>query len=276
MRTLNLEQLETRETPSAPAGDLLPGYSQETQDFLRAHGFVGTVNALAADLTGDGHPETVVWGDAGNGPALLVFDGGPVELLDPDDATPDQLPAILYDGFVPVFDPQTWRGGLEVNAVGQNFVAGLPYRPAKLVVTAPDDSGGGPVASIFRFEGGGWSVENRFILGDPNFCGGVRLASLDVDGDGTQELLVTAAGLGAGPRLEVFDLSGPTARSIHNVFIAHRDDRSGEHRVVDIAIPAGGRRVLVIDRGTDPAPAVYYDTGEPYQDPFAGEFDSVG
>jgi len=262
---LRFELLESRDCPAA-----LPFHGAELNADIAAAGFVGEVRYTYADLRPDGHYELVVWGLEGNGPRLRVYDGEPGAAVG---AGPNRggLPPLLHDDFLPGFDPATWTHGLNVTVLATTFDAGDPtYRGSRVVVTPAGDLGGA-VATFLAWdvENGGFDTLTRLVLTDPNFRGPVNTSGHDSDGDGDQELFVTA-GLGGGPRLEVFDHNG---FSIHSVFVGPVEDRSGLYRVVDVGREAvTGRRVLILDRGTEPIPAVYYDDGSPYADPFAGEF----
>ncbi len=64
------------------------------------------------------------------------------------------------------------------------------------------DVGGGPFVRVFDFQTG---VERAaFYAYDQSFTGGVRVASADVTGDGIADV-ITAAGVGGGPHIRVFD-----------------------------------------------------------------------
>ena len=56
---------------------------------------------------------------------------------------------------------------------------------------------------------------NEFLAYDAGFLGGVRLAAVDVDGDGKADIL-TGAGPGGGPHVQGLD--GLTARNLDSFF----------------------------------------------------------
>ena len=61
--------------------------------------------------------------------------------------------------------------------------------------------GGGPQVRIFNADS---SLQTQFFAYNPDFRGGVNVASGDVDGDGKEEI-ITGAGPGGGPHVRIFD-----------------------------------------------------------------------
>lgn len=94
------------------------------------------------------------------------------------------------------YDPQTATGvyaaACDVDGDGRDEV-----------ITAPG-SGGGPHVRVFREDG---SVVAEYMVYNPAFLGGVRVACADFDGDGRGDI-VTAPGPGGGPHVKVFRLDG--------------------------------------------------------------------
>src|SRR5262249_38137059 len=66
-------------------------------------------------------------------------------------------------------------------------------------------AGGGPHVEVF--DGRTGTEKAGFLAYAPDFRGGVRVAALDLDGDGRAEV-VTAPGAGGGRLVKVFDGSG--------------------------------------------------------------------
>ncbi|MBX7103122.1 MAG: PKD domain-containing protein [Gemmataceae bacterium] len=66
------------------------------------------------------------------------------------------------------------------------------------------DAGGGPLVVAFDNKVNVTEPAFQFYAFDPNFRGGVRVASGDINGDGLADI-VTAAGPGGGPHVKVFD-----------------------------------------------------------------------
>lgn len=91
-----------------------------------------------------------------------------------------------------------------------------------------------------------------FLAYDPAFTGGVQVAAGDVDGDGLPDV-ITAAGAGGGPHVEVF--SGKDGSLIRSFFAFEPDFRGG----VSIAaadLNHDGRADLVVGAGAGGGPRV--------------------
>lgn len=132
-----------------------------------------------ADFNRDGTPDVVVGTGPGVATRVRVLDG----------TTRAELFAVapFEAGFV---------GGVFV-AAGDVSGDGFP----DLVITP--DQGGGPRVRVFSGNGFG-QLADFFGIEDPNFRGGARAGTGDINGDGVADLLV-AAGFGGGPRLAAFD-----------------------------------------------------------------------
>ncbi|MCA9450762.1 MAG: VCBS repeat-containing protein, partial [Candidatus Omnitrophica bacterium] len=140
--------------------------------------FSGGVRVASGDVDGDGISDIIAAAGPGGGPHVRVFSG---------------------------FD------GRELNsffAYGSDFTGGVFVAAADLngdgkaeVITGAD-AGGGPHVRVFDLANN-TELFNFFAYG-PMFSGGVRLATGDVTGDGTPDI-VTGAGPGGGPHVRVFD-----------------------------------------------------------------------
>jgi hypothetical protein len=154
--------------------------------------FTGGVRVAGCDVDGDGHDEIVTAPGPGGGPHVRVF------------TLPAGAPALTeilgFMAFTPAFTGgvQVACGDLDGDAAGR----------AELVTAA--DTGGGPHVRVWKAVGPpsglGLLEVAGFFAYDPAFTGGVRVAVVDVDGDGTGEL-VTAAGPGGGPHVRVWQVA---------------------------------------------------------------------
>ena len=141
--------------------------------------FRGGVTVATADLNDDTFPEIIV-GVASNGPPLIrVFDGASGKML---------------SSFLAF--PAAFQGGVTI-ATGDVDGDG----DLDLVVGA--GTGGGPAVRVF--DGlSGTQIGSQFFAFNSNFRGGVNVATGDVNGDGTDEIIV-GAGPGGGPVVRVFE-----------------------------------------------------------------------
>jgi hypothetical protein len=206
--------------------------------------FTGGVRVATGDLTGDHVDDIVVAAGPGGGPRVKVYDG---------------ITGAELGNFFP-FEP-TFTGGVNV-AVGDVDGDGF----ADLIVGA--GVGGAPRVTVFS--GAGFAQGNPlaaptvlqdFFAYDRRFRGGVTVAAGDFDGDFVDEI-VTGAGPGGGPHVQVFD--GRTL-NIRMSFFAYDPSFTGGVNVAagdldgdgkaDIATgtqTSGGPQVEVF-RGTDGA-----------------------
>jgi hypothetical protein len=85
-----------------------------------------------------------------------------------------------------------------------------PAAAGPIIVTGPG-AGGGPEVRVFDAATG--ALIMSFFAFDPGFLGGVRVGSVDANGDGIPDVVV-AAGPGGGPHLRVFDGAALVAGSL--------------------------------------------------------------
>ena len=149
---------------------------EEVRSFTPFPGFQGTVSVAVADLNANGIPDSIVGAGPGGGPHVMVFDSSDNRVLasffafDPaytggvtlasDDVNGDGRPDIIVaaGNHIKVID------GFFINQVDANGVI----------------SNSALIASFYAF--------------DPNYTGSINLASLDLNGDNRNDIVV-----GAGP-----------------------------------------------------------------------------
>jgi len=119
---------------------------------------------------------------------------------------------VLYS--VTAYDP-AFRGGVRV-AMGDINGDGVED-----LVTAAG-TGGGPHIRVF--DGVTHAVINEFMAYDSAFTGGVYVATGDVDGNGSVDI-ITGAGRGGGPHIKVFD--GMTGAVTSSFFAYNSNFRGG-------------------------------------------------
>lgn len=212
--------------------------------------FDGSVQALLADLDGDGRLDEIYGIGEGGGSMVLAYfrnaDGTVVE-------------AANFSAF-----EETFRGGIAIAA------GDLDGDGQAEVILSAGNGGGGRVQIYSISRTGREKHADFFGIEDDSFRGGATTAIADLDGDGIPDLIV-AAGEGGGPRVAVFDgetlLSkdvGLAPPKMMNDFFAFGGDDSGRMRngvtvsAADLngdgrqdlifgAGPGGARRILGID-----------------------------
>jgi hypothetical protein len=187
----------------------------------------------AADVNGDGHADIITGPGAGGGPLVRVWDGQTNALLLAFNAYDPAFRAGVHvaggdtDGtglanivtgpgegggpLVKVFDGRTGALKLAFNAfdIGVSFPNGAFVAVADVngdgkadVITGPG-LGGGPLVSAFDV-----STNQANLLVSlnafPNSPSGLRVAALDINGDGKADLVVVR-GQGQPPEVKVFD-----------------------------------------------------------------------
>ncbi len=140
---------------------------------------VGTTNGgriTSGDVDGDGAAEIIVGAGPGLEPRIRVFEYNG-ELVEQFNAYEES-----YDKGVLVATADLDGNGIDEIVTGTEL-------------------GGGPHVRTFSMEG---KVLGQFFAYDDLFRGGVRLTSLDTNGDGIDEI-VTGAGPHGGPHVRIFD-----------------------------------------------------------------------
>ncbi|QGJ70276.1 Hypothetical protein PBC10988_19710 [Planctomycetales bacterium 10988] len=144
--------------------------------------FIGGVRVAMGDINGDGIMDIVTAPGAGHSPEIRVY---------------DTETGLLLSGGIGSF--QAYASNVKVGlfiAVGDVNDDGFDD-----IITSVD-AGGGPHVKVFSGDGSG--LISEFYAYAPNVTVGVRVASGDIDGNGTAEV-ITAPGAGGGPHIRVFD-----------------------------------------------------------------------
>jgi protocatechuate 3,4-dioxygenase beta subunit len=170
----------------------------------------GGVRVAAADFTGDGRADIAVTTGAGVPTRVRVLDG--------------QTQAAVLD-FAPF--EAAFTGGATI-AAGDFNGDGV----ADVIIGASE--GGGPRVSVFSGRDAA-SIASFFAF-EQTFTGGIRVAAVDVNGDGTADISV-GAGTGGVGRVSIF--SGPGLSRVQDFFATDVDQSNG----VYVGAGAATRRV---------------------------------
>ncbi|MFO0935196.1 MAG: FG-GAP-like repeat-containing protein [Gemmataceae bacterium] len=208
-------------------------------------GFMGTVRSVTGDFNGDGVADTAYVIGAGGGSQVRVIDGKTGTDLAPQTS--------VFEG--------TYTGGLFIAAADFNGDG------KSEIIVSPDQGGGGRI-TVLKIQNGVMNVAaNFFGIDDTSFRGGARIATADVNGDGSPDLIV-GAGYGGGPRVAIFDgkavmgatttparlvsdffaFGGSDVSSLRNgIYVAAGDlNGDGKAELIFGGGPGGGPRVMVV------------------------------
>jgi RHS repeat-associated protein len=123
----------------------------------------------------------------------------------------------------------------------------------EILVTGAD-AGGGPHVRVFDAV----TLQERlsFFAYTPGFAGGVRVATGDINGDGTLDI-ITAPGPGGGPHIRVFDgLSGAPLAGAVGSFFAYSPLFTGGVFVASADVNGDGRDDIITGAGAGGGPHV--------------------
>jgi hypothetical protein len=195
-----------------------------------------------ADVNGDGTADTILVTGPGTPIRFAVVSG--------------------VDNTTLLVSPSPPFAGSE-NFAGGGFISAADFDgDGRSEVVVTPDLGGGPRVTIFSLNPGGTLTvrANFFGIDDPNFLGGARTGTGDLNGDGTPDLAV-GAGFQGGPRIAIFDGAAlfSTRSKLLNDFFAFEDSlRNGAYvEIGDVnedgfgdlffgAGPGGAPRLLVV------------------------------
>lgn len=194
----------------------------------------------------------------GNTPAtsINVLDDGRVTAVAPPGS--GTVDVRVQSGVTTGADPDNINSpifgyGASAVSAAARFTYGLENSGPTIVTGA--DAGGSPEVRVFDGTTGG--LRFGFLAYAAGFRGGVRVASGDVNGDGTPEI-ITAPGPGGGPHVRVFD--GATGSLIRE-FFAYHPGFTGGVNVASGDVNGDGRADIITGAGAGGGPHVRVFSG---------------
>lgn len=158
-----------------------------TEFMAYAPSYTGGVHVAAGNVDGLGFADIITATEAGGGPHVRVFSG----------LSGQQVagPIGSFFAYSPGFRGGVWVASADVNLDG------------RADVITGSGSGGGPHVRVLSGQSG--AEINGFFAYSPNFNGGVRVGTSDVDDNGRPDIL-TAPGPTGGPHIRAFRGDQPT------------------------------------------------------------------
>ncbi|QGJ71984.1 Hypothetical protein PBC10988_36970 [Planctomycetales bacterium 10988] len=187
--------------------------------FPYGEGFTGGVRVDTGDINGDGILDIITAAGPGGGPHVQVFDSRTGQLITGG--------LNNFYAYAPNVTTGVFVAAGDVNNDGYDDI-----------ITAPD-AGGGPHVQAFSSADG--STLQNFYAYYPNFVGGVRVESADLNQDGFADI-ITVPGSSGGPHTRAF--SGVDLADLSNFF-------SGSPTNADGLFIAGGISNILVE---NPAP----------------------
>lgn len=228
-----MEEIVTAQGPGGwPLVRIFDGYGTIVNDgfYVLDGQYTGGVNLSCGDTNGDGISEIVVAAQAGGGPHVLVYN----------------IDGKILTNFM-AYDPN-FRGGINVTT------ADADGDGKDEIITGPQI--GAPHVQFFQIRPSELKrLSPGFYAFGVDYRGGVSVAGVDTDGDGTKEVLV-GVGESASPLVRVFNIREEllkeffvyTTTYLGGVNIAGGDvDGDGADELITIPRSNGGPNVRVIN-----------------------------
>lgn len=213
---------------------LLDGFGPQVRIFDKEGGLKGQffafakhlrsgVRVEACDLNGDGYDEIITGAGKSGRPHIRIFNGYGEPVIGP--------------GFFAL--DAKFQGGVNLSC-GDVTGDGQP----EIIVAASE--GGGPHVTVHRPKDG--HMIANFMAYGRTFRGGIKLASVDMNGDRKKEI-VTGPEFGA-PHVQMFDVGEGQVKRLNPGFYAFHPNFRGGLSVAGGDVNANGRDELIVSQRT--------------------------
>ncbi len=237
----------------------------------------GGFHVTAGNVMGDGADEIISGTHQGIGPHVRIFDansnllsqfyaydqnlrnGVTVSACDIDGDGTDEIVTAQGPGgwpLVRIFNAYGHKIN-EFNVLDGKFVGGVNLScgdtdgdgTSEIVVAAMH--GGGPHVLVYNSEG---RILTNFMAYDQNFRGGINVTTIDMDGDGRDEI-VTGPQYGA-PHIQIFQIRPNELKRLSPGFYAFSSEYRGGVSVSGVDTDGDGQKELLVGVGDDAQPLV--------------------
>ncbi|MBV9666178.1 MAG: VCBS repeat-containing protein [Actinobacteria bacterium] len=210
--------------------------SLKSEFFAYDAGFHGGVRVATGHLNCDGSSQVITAPGSGGGPNVKAFNQDGTPYVGINRTAPTSF--FAYDG--------SMTSGVTL-AVGD-----LDGNGCDEIITGTG-VGAAPVVRVFNNDGSNAQLD--FTAYDPNFKGGVWVATGDVDGDGRDEI-ITGAGPGGGPHVKVWKYGNGAITQVGGGFFAYDPGFVGGVRVATATLGNNNNAEIITAPGSGGGPNV--------------------
>lgn len=174
--------------------------SDNLQDgfFPFTSGFPGGARVAFGNTNNTGGEELIVGAGPGGGPQVNVYTD-----VNGDRVVSNEPLVEAFFAYAPSFTGGVYVAGGTIDSAGNSgaeIITGKGAGGGSRVIIFSDTNSNGTVSDNAPFD--------QFLAYDPSFTGGVRVAAGDTDNSGFFAEVLTAAGPGGGPHVQIFDDNG--------------------------------------------------------------------
>ncbi|MFC1662876.1 phosphodiester glycosidase family protein [Patescibacteria group bacterium] len=237
----------------------------------------GGYQVSTGNVRGDAREEIIFGTDDGLGPHVRIYNylgklkndffafdrnlrnGVTVSACDVNNDGYDEIVTAQGRGGWPIARIYTWEGKLlsEFTVLDGRFLGGINLScgdtdgngKAEIVVAARQ--GGGAHVLVYDING---KAAVNFFAYDPSFRGGINVTTIDMNGDGADEI-VTGPHFGA-PHVQIFQIKPNEVKRVSPGFYAFDSGYRGGVDVDGVDVDGDGQKEILVSRGIEATPLV--------------------